>query len=217
MLCRAISVRLPSRPGGTAEPSYGIVPPGLLGRRTKSNYSYDPAKAKALLADAGVSGLELTIKTLNNSERVLAATIIQANLQAVGIKATIIPLDSGPFWDMGQESKGDQWKDLELWIMRYSSGTDAYEPFQWFKRDQVGIWNWERWSDDEFEALYEEGIVSTDNARRKEIYLRMQEIMESTGAYVWLTHEAEVFVHRDNLKVSLAPSGETFMLYFEPV
>jgi len=202
--------------GGTAEPSFGVVCPGLLGKRNKSNYSYDPAKAKALLAEAGVSGLELSIRTLNNSERVLAATIIQANLAAVGIKANILPQDSGPFWDMGQESKGEVWKDLELWIMRYGSGADPYEPFQWFVRDQVGIWNWERWSDDEFEKLYAEGIATSDSKRRNEIYIRMQEIMEDTGNYVWLTHEAEVYVHRDNLKVDLAPSGETLMLYFEP-
>lgn len=44
----------------------------------------------------------------------------------------------------------------------------------------------------------------------------MQEIMEATGCYVWLTHEAEVYVHRDNLEVDLAPSGETLMLYFKP-
>jgi peptide/nickel transport system substrate-binding protein len=202
--------------GGTAEPSYGVVCPGLLGKRNESSYSYDPAKAKAMLDEAGVSGLELTIRTLNNSERVLAATIIQANLQAVGITATISPQDSGPFWDMGQESKGEVWKDLELWIMRYGSGADPYEPMQWFVRDQVGIWNWERWSDDEFEALYLEGIASSDSARRNEIYIRMQEIMEDTGCYVWLTHEAEVYVHRDNLVVDLAPSGETLMPYFKP-
>ena len=202
--------------GGTAEPSFGIVSPGLLGKRNVSKYSYDPAKAKSLLAEAGVSGLELTLKTLNNSERILASTIIQANLQAVGIKVSILPQDSGPFWDMGQESKGDGWKDLELWVMRYGSGADPYEPFQWFVRDQVGIWNWERWSDDEFEALFKEGIAESDSSRRNEIYVRMQEIMEDTGAYVWLTHEAEVYVHRDNLVVDLAPSGETLMLYFKP-
>ncbi len=202
--------------GGTAEPSYGIVCPGLVGKRNESKYSYDPDKARALLKEAGVSGLELSLRTLNNSERVLAATIIQANLQAVGIKVNVMPLDSGPFWDMGQESKGDTWKDLQLWIMRYGAGADPYEPFQWFVRDQVGIWNWERWSDDEFEALYKEGIVESDPAKRNKIYIRMQEIMEDTGAYVWLDHELEVFVHRDAVEIELAPSGEMMMPYFRP-
>jgi len=202
---------------GTAEHSYGIVCPGLPGKRNESKFSYDPAKASELLSAAGVSGLELELKTLNQQERVLAAQIIQANLAAVGITVTVLPQDDGPFWDMGQESKGDTWKDLQIWIMRYGAGADPYEPFQWFKRDQVGIWNWERWSDDEFEDLYLKGIAETDADKRSDIYIRMQEIMEDTGGYVWLTHEPEVFIHRDTLHADFAPSGEQQLLYFKNV
>ncbi|MEM7173394.1 MAG: ABC transporter substrate-binding protein [Pseudomonadota bacterium] len=202
--------------GGTVEPSFGIVCPGLVGKRNESMYSYDPAKSKALLEEAGVTGLELNLRTLNNQERVLTAQIIQANLADVGITVTVLPLDSGPFWEMGQESKGDTWKDLDLWIMRYGAGTDPYEPFQWFLRDQVGIWNWERWSDDEFEELYKKGIAETDPDQRNQIYIRMQEIMEQTGAYVWLAHEPEVYVHKASVDVDLAPSGEMQLLYFKP-
>ena len=199
---------------GTAEPSFGVVSPGLIGRRASSGYSYSPDEARALLSEAGVDGLELTLRTLNNQQRVLAATIIQANLADIGVKVTVLPLDSGPFWEMGQESKGDTWKDLEIWIMRYGSGPDPFEPFQWFVREQVGIWNWERWSSDEFEDLYQKGIAEVDPEARAGIYFRMQEIMEDTGAYVWLTHEPEVFIHRADLNTKFAPSGEMQLSYF---
>ncbi len=201
---------------GTAEPSYGVVCPGLVGKRDKAGYSYDPAKARALLKEAGVSGLKLSLRTLNSQERILAAQIIQANLGQVGITVEVIPLDSGPFWEMGQESKGDTWKDLQLWIMRYGSGPDPYEPVQWFVRDQVGVWNWERWSSDEFEKLYAEGIAETDPEKRHRIYIRMQEIMEDTAGYVWLTHEPEVFIHRADVDARFAPSGEMLLTYFKP-
>lgn len=201
---------------GTAEPSFGVVCPGLVGRRLESSYSYDPAKAKALLDEAGVSGLSLTLRTLNAQERVLAAQIIQANLGAIGITVEVVPLDSGPFWEMGQESKGETWKDLELWIMRYGSGPDPYEPFQWFVRDQVGVWNWERWSSDEFEDLFAKLVEVSDKDERHKIAIRMQEIMEATGGYVWLTHEPEVFIHRADIATQFAPSGEMQMAYFHP-
>lgn len=201
---------------GTAEPSFGVVCPGLVGRRLETAYSYDPAKAKALLDEAGVSGLSLTLRTLNAQERVLAAQIIQANLAAIGITVEVVPLDSGPFWELGQESKGETWKELEIWLMRFGSGPDPYEPFQWFVRDQVGIWNWERWSSDEFEELFAKGVAETDAGKRHDIYIRMQEIMEETGAYVWLTHEPEVFIHRADVDAKFAPSGEMQMAYFTP-
>ena len=201
---------------GTAEPSFGVVCPGLVGKRSVSNYSYDPSKAKALLDEAGATGLKLTLRTLNNQQRLLAAQIIQANLAAIGVTVEILPLDSGPFWEMGQESKGDTWKDLELWIMRYGSGADPFEPFQWFVRGQVGIWNWERWSSDEFETLYSKLISETESEKRNDIAIRMQEIMEDTGAYVWLTHEPEVFIHKADISPSFAPSGEMILNYFKP-
>jgi peptide/nickel transport system substrate-binding protein len=201
---------------GTTTRSYGIICPGLIGKRDSTRYyQYDPQKARDLLAEAGITGLDLTLRTLNTQERMLAAQIIQANLAGIGINVRVLPLDSGPFWEMGQESKGDTWQELELWLMRFGTTPDPYEATQWFTSDQVGIWNWERWTSEEFDSLYEEGIQETDPEKRHEIYVRMQEIMEETGAYVWINHEPEAFVHASDVVVNAAPSGELNYRRFE--
>ena len=195
--------------GGATEKSFGIICPGLIGKRDATKfYTYDPEKAQKLLAEAGVEGLELTLRTLNTQERLLAAQIIQANLQQIGIKTEIIPLDGGPFWEMGAEAAGDTWKELELWLMRFGTQPDPYEAAQWFVSDQVGVWNWERWTNEEYDKLYEEGLSTTDPAKRAEIYLRMQDIMEETGAYVWINHEPEAFIHRADVQIYSSPSAE---------
>jgi peptide/nickel transport system substrate-binding protein len=186
--------------GGAAPKAYGPVTPGCIGYREASGYSYNPEEAKAFLSEAGVSNLELDIKMENLQERIAAAQIIQANLADVGVKLNITPLDSGPFWDLGLESKGDAWKTLELWIMEYRGQPDPSDILQWFIKDQVGIWNWERWTDPEFEDLWAKGLAETDIAARAKIYLRMQEIMENTGAYVWITHQPVVWIHHDNIE-----------------
>ena len=193
---------------GVSEKSYGIICPGLIGKRDATKYSYDPERARDLLAAAGGPPPELTLRTLNTSERVLSAQIIQANLADVGINATVLPLEGGPFWDMGQESKGETWKDLEIWLMRFGGAADPFEMTQWFISSQVGIWNWERWTDPEFDELYHAGIAETDPAKRSDIYLRMQEIMEDTGAYVFIGHEPEAFAHRSNLDPVISPDGQ---------
>jgi len=201
---------------GTTAQSYGIVCPGLIGRRTETTfYSHDPARARELLAEAGIAGLDLTLRTLNTQERMLAAQIIQANLAGIGVNVRVLPLDSGPFWEMGQEAKGDTWQDLELWLMRFGTTPDPYEATQWFTSDQVGVWNWERWTSEEYDRLYEEGIAETDPQKRHDIYVRMQEIMEETGAYVWINHEPEAFVHTPATLVNAAPSGELNYRRFE--
>ncbi len=200
---------------GVSPRSNGIVPPGVLGHRTSSKYSFDPAKAKALLKEAGVGELSLELKTLNQQDRMSAAQIIQANLAEVGIGVELIPVESGAFWNLGQESQGKEWQNLQLWLMQYVGSPDPADHMQWFVKSQVGVWNWERWSDPEFEDLYAKGLAEADTAKREQMYLRMQEIMEDTGGYVWLTHEPLAFAHRDTIVPFIDPAGTILVSQFK--
>ena len=194
---------------GVSPPAYGVVPIGIVGHRDKAGFSYNPDEAKSLLKDAGVSGLQLEIVALTGEpEQVAAAQVIQANLTDVGIEAKVKPTDSGPFWNLGLESKGDAWKTLELWVMRFRCSPDPADALQWFKKDQVGVWNWERWSDPEFEDLWTKGLAELDTTKRAAIYVRMQEIMENTGAYVWITFDPWDYASSDKIDPGFDSAGE---------
>jgi peptide/nickel transport system substrate-binding protein len=194
---------------GAAPESHGVIPIGITGHRDKSGFSYNPDEAKALLKEAGVSGLQLEIVALTGEpEQVAAAQVIQANLADVGIEAKVKPTDSGPYWNLGLESKGDAWKTLELYIMRFRCSPDPADAIQWFKKDQVGVWNWERWSDPEFETLWTKGLEELDPVKRAAIYVRMQDIMENTGAYVWVTFDPWDFASVNSLNPAFDSGGE---------
>jgi peptide/nickel transport system substrate-binding protein len=210
---RAIDVQsiMDASYGGVGKVSHGIVVEGITGHRTTSKYSYNPDEARALLKEAGVTDLTLELKTLNEAYRVTAAQVVQANLADVGIKLDIIPLDSGPFWNLGLESKGDEWKDLQMWWMRYRMSPDPSDGIQWFLKNQIGVWNWERWSDPEFEELWTKGLSETDPVKRNEIYVRMQEIMEDTGAYVWITLDPLSFAHKESIIPAFDTGGEVLV------
>jgi peptide/nickel transport system substrate-binding protein len=214
---RAIDVKsiLEAAYGGSAPQAHGVVPLGVLGNRSQSKYSYNPDEARKLLAEAGVKDLSLEFKTMNEAYRVTAAQIVQQNLADVGIKLDIIPLDSGPFWNLGLESKGDEWKDLQMWWMRYRASPDPFDPIQWFVKDQIGIWNWERWSDPEFEELWNKGMSESDADKREQIYLRMQEIMEDTGAYVWVAWDPLPYVYSDKIVPKFDTGGELVVEEFK--
>jgi peptide/nickel transport system substrate-binding protein len=216
---RAIDVKsiLDAAYEGTAPQAHGIVPPGLTGYRSASKYSYNPEEAKKLLADAGVSDLSLKINTLNEAYRITALQIVQANLADIGIKLEIVPTDPGPFWNLGLESQGDAWKTIELWWMRFRTAPDPSDAVQWFVKSQVGVWNWERWSDPEFEELWTEGLAETDPVKRDAIYQRMQEIMEDTGAYVWITHDPLSYAHKDSIVPEFQAGGEYLVERFKKV
>ncbi|RWI85435.1 MAG: hypothetical protein EOR22_31065 [Mesorhizobium sp.] len=193
---------------GVCPRAYGIVPIGVLGHRDKSNYSFDPEEAKSLLEEAGVSDLNLEIKAQAGEDAHIATCqIIQSNLADVGITVKITPVDSGPFWNLGQESKGDAWKTLELWIMGFSTTPDPADQLEWFQKSGVGVWNWERWSDPQFEILLKKGREEVDPAKRAAIYVEMQDIMENTGAYFWITFDPRFHVFRDSIAPVFDPSG----------
>ena len=184
---------------GAAEPSTGVQAPGTVGYRDKRQIGHvDLDKARALLAEAGVpDGFDVTLTTLNDTLSVTVCQIIQANLAEIGINVELAPYDPGIYWNLGLESEGEDWKNLELTLMAYGGGIDPSENLIWFTPDQVGVWNWERWNNAEFGELYAQGNVELDPDKRNAIYQRMQDLMEESGAYVFLTHGALAALYRD--------------------
>lgn len=193
---------------GVAERATGTVPPGFLGHREANLVAHDPGKARALLAEAGVpDGFATTITTLSGAIEQAKAQIIQSNLAEVGITAEILTYDEGTYWNLGLESEGEDWKNLQLTLMEFTGGTDPSENLVWFTPDQVGIWNWERWSSPEFGELYTKALTELDPAKRDTMYKRMQDLMEESGAYVFLTHGIFAALHVTAHKPFIVPDG----------
>jgi peptide/nickel transport system substrate-binding protein len=192
---------------GVAERSTGIIAPGLPGHRDIDPPARDLEGARALLEEAGAQNLALTLDLLNKTERTTAAQVIQANLAEVGIAVEIRPHDSGTFWTIGDESAGDSWKDLQLILNRFSMQPDPSFATAWFTPEQIGVWNWERFNSEEFAQLHDRALVELDPEKRHDMYVRMQELMEDSGAYVFLTHELTAAIYRDHIDPGLLPDG----------
>jgi peptide/nickel transport system substrate-binding protein len=205
---------------GVATRATGIIAPGLIGHRDKllADPRPDPEAAKALLAAAGLAGgFACTLDIEAKTERLLAAQVIQANLAAVGITVEINQHDSGTFWSLGSEADGDQWKKIQLILQKYGMQPDPSFATAWFIPEQIGIWNWERFSSAEFGALHKQALTETDPAARDRMYRRMQDLMELSGAYVFLTHEVNAAVYRDTLVPALLPDATPVLPDFRPV
>ncbi len=201
---------------GVAQPSTGLIAPGLIGHRPASAIPVngDIEKAKALLKEAGATGLALTIDVNNTTTNVTTAQIIQANLAQIGITLEIRLHDSASFWSIGDEKAGDQWKSIQLVLNRFSMNPDPSYATAWFTSEQIGVWNWERFRSDEFDQLHAAGSAETDPAKRDQIYRHAQDLMEDSGAYRFITHEAMAVLYRDTIVPALRPDGFTLLRYF---
>ena len=86
---------------------------------------------------------------------------------------------------------------------------------EWFTPDQIGVWNWERWKSQEFGELHKAALVELDPKKRNEMYIKMQDLMEESGSYVFLTHEATGLVHRTRIAPALQPDGRPLLSEFK--
>ena len=200
---------------GAAATSTGIIAPGLPGHREANLFSYDPDKARELLAAEGATNLSVTLDILNQSERLTAAQVIQANLVDVGIQCEIKQNDSGTFWTLGSKD-GDYWNKLQLVLSRFSMNPDPSWATAWFIPEQIGVWNWERFNSAEFGELHTQGMIELDPKKRHALYQRMQDLMEESGCYVFLTHEVTGVIHRESVHPGLKPNGEPLFGDFKP-
>ena len=69
----------------------GFLPPGLPGAMTNKPFKKDVAKAKALLAEAGLpNGFEVTMDFITAAPNADIAQAVQADLAAIGIKVNLV-------------------------------------------------------------------------------------------------------------------------------
>ncbi len=194
---------------GAAEPATGIIAPGLIGNRANSNIppEMNIAKAKEYMAAAGLSSANVTLDVLNKAANVTTAQVVQATCAQAGINVEVNLHESGAFWSLGDSSSGERYKDVQLILNRYSMAPDPSYATAWFITDQKGIWNWERYSDPEFDRLEAAAKAETDNVKRGEMYQTMQDLMEDSGAFRFITHEATPVIYRNTIKPAFRPDG----------
>jgi peptide/nickel transport system permease protein/peptide/nickel transport system substrate-binding protein len=117
---------------GTGDPVTSLIPPQHWAHdpAVAKTYPYDPAKAKALLAEAGYGGgLDLTMVVLPDAEYRRRADIIMENLRKVGIKITPMLVQQATS-TFNTDKKGDIY--LVAWPGRPDL-TQTY--FQLFSKD----------------------------------------------------------------------------------
>lgn len=195
---------------GLAARANALIQPRVLGHWPSAPvHARDVEGAKTLLAEAGVSGLKLQLTVLNQPEFQTMALVAQAQMRQIGVTLDLDVRDAATYWSAG---RGDAGRGLDTAMMRFNGKLDPNFDTQWFLSSQVGAWNWSRWRSPDFDALHAAASTELDEAKRAAIVVRMQELMEDSAAFIWLTYDVDLFASRTWLAPAIAPTGSDWQL-----
>jgi peptide/nickel transport system substrate-binding protein len=180
-------------------------------------FPYDPAKAKALLGEAGwrpdAQGIltkdgrpfEFTILTnQGNDTRVRTAEIIQSRLRQVGILVNIRTVEWAAFVkEFIQKGR------FEAILLGWNTGLDPDQYDIWHSsKTKPGELNVTHYQNPEVDRLLDEGRHTFDREKRRQAYFRFQEILAEDQPYTFLfVPDALPAIARRFRGIKPAPAG----------
>jgi len=206
---------------GLATPALGLLPPNSWAFTPNvRTFDFDPSKARALLDEAGYRDpdgdgpqprLRLTLKCSNLEFNRLQSTVIQQNLQAVGIALDVRTYEfatlyadviAGNFQMYTLQWSGAAVSDPDILRQVFHS---AQTPPRGFNR---GFF-----SNARIDTLLDQASGETDPARRLQLYGEVQQILADQVACISLWTKTNFVVAQRSIRgVHLSPFGDFFFL-----
>jgi peptide/nickel transport system substrate-binding protein len=175
-----------------------------------THYSYDPAKARALLDEAGykpVNGVRfhLTMKTSTEESSRTMAAVFQQQLRDVGIALDIRSFEFATFFS--DVSHGE----FQVYSLRWIGGNEDPDIFE-YAFDTARIIpkgaNRQYYGNSRVDALIEQASTELDQNVRKRDYAEIQQILAEDLPYVNLWYFDNVMVYSKRVSgLELNPSG----------
>lgn len=157
-------------------------------------YTYDPEKAKELLAEAGITtpynlGEILVAEKYSN-----LATVIQNDLQAVGLEVTIAVKEFNAY--IGDLTSGNY--SITALNMTLEGDTQSLEMA--FTTDYIGTANNARYSDAEMDELFNQTRSETDADKRQEFFNQILCKAQDEAIYAVLCNPLTLYAYNSELK-----------------
>lgn len=169
---------------GYARPAISLVTPNNLGYdESLQPFTYDPDRARELLAEAGYpDGFSMDFAcpagAYTNFEQVCEA--IQGYLAEVGIETNLEIMESGQYWDLESRKElpplfGDSWAELSGEALpRLRGALGGMEA------------SYSSWSSPDIDALLDQIGTTIDDEQRAGLYRELQQFMQEDPPFIFL-------------------------------
>ncbi|KPB70147.1 ABC transporter substrate-binding protein [Pseudomonas cannabina] len=197
---------------GTAVAANGIYPPKTWSYANDlPGYKHDVAKAKALLAKAGVKeGFKTTLWTrpsgsLLNPNPALGAQLLQADLKQIGINAEIKVIEWG---ELIRRAKAGEHDLLFMGWAGDNGDPDNFLTPQFSCAAVQSGTNFARYCGKTLDTLITDGKSTSDQAARSKLYQQAQQQIQQQALWIPLAHPtAAALVRKDVTGYQVSPFG----------
>lgn len=201
--------------GGDAIVENGIIPQGVWGFNSAlERPAYDPAAAKALLAEAGYAEgeihFELAMDSSASGNVQLVYQVIQQQLQAIGISAEIKSYDESSWLDLRKSGEMDSF--VANWTMDYNDPANIMYTF-FGSADKTAIRSLNYADADVMERVAAASGITDDAARMAEYQALEEKIVVEDAAWVPLLGNTHLFALGDRVE-SFVPYWAGFSNFY---
>lgn len=199
---------------GIGEIHQSFLPKGVLGALDENPYKFDVAKAKELLAKAGLAdGFTVTMDVRNGQPVTGIAESFQQTLGQAGVKLEIIPGDGKQTLTKYRARNHDMY--IGQWGMDYFDPNSNAETFTSNSdnsdegKNKTLAWR-NAWDVPELTKKTKDALLERDSAKRAETYKELQKTVLGESPFVIIFQQTEVAGYRGNVKgLKLGPSFDT--------
>ncbi len=198
---------------GAGKRSRGVVPPSLRGApEPAERYPYDPAGARALLAEAGYPrGFSMEIWQRENPEAGRILESVQAYLADVGVTAKLVTREWGAFKEAIDRGTPDAF--FIDWLADYPDAENFLAPL--FSSANIGGGgNRTGYRNARVDSILDAAAVCLDAGTRGDLYRTAEEIVygEAPWLFLWFPEKYEVVSPRlTGYRIPLIFNGQRFL------
>ncbi|WP_245424097.1 ABC transporter substrate-binding protein [Methylovirgula sp. 4M-Z18] len=189
---------------GTAQVHQSFWPSNQWASLDDNPYTFDPAKAKSLLADAGYpNGFEITLDAPSSSPYIDIAQSIQATMAQGGVKVTIIPGEQkalltkyrARLHQMLLVYWGPDYADPHTNATGFVHNLDNSDT----AKEKLLAWR-NSWDIPELSKATDAAALERDTEKRKQMYLDLQRKVEDDSAFIIMFQQTKELAERANVK-----------------
>ncbi|MBG2876835.1 ABC transporter substrate-binding protein [Proteus alimentorum] len=191
-----------------------FLPVGLPGALKDNPFTFNPEKAKEILAKAGITNARFTLDVENKVPYITVAQSIQASFAQAGVQVDLLPAAGSQVYSRVRAKQHQA--AIRFWIPDYFDAHSNASAFA-YNDGQSNTVAWlNGWKIPELSQQTLTALNEADKAKRQSLYTEMQKELQRSSPYVFIDQGKNQIVMRDNVK-GYAQGLNADMVYYDKV